>query len=94
MDHNPYKGGHGSGLDAASVNLAQFTLSPGKAGRNKDTYGGGGGGIIVDGEKLERNEFQGEGFGGGGGGYGGLPGCVLLEVEDGIIYIIYLQCDM
>ena len=78
-------------LDAASVNLAQFTLSPGKAGRNKATYGGGGGGIIVDGEKPERNEFQGEGFGGGGGGYGGLPGCVLLEVKDGIIYF---ECDM
>ena len=83
-DHSSYKGGHGSGLDIGSVNMTKFTLSPGKAGKaypSSLSYGGGGGGVIVNGEKPSGNDIQGEGFGGGNcGNYGGLPGCVLIEV--------------
>ena len=70
-------GGQGSGLDIGSVNMTKFELTPGKGGNfASKSYGGGGGGIIVNGEKPSRNEYQGEGFGGGSG----LPGCVLIEV--------------
>merc|ERR1712037_911823 len=64
-DSGSYKGGHGSGLDIGSVNMTKFTLSPGKAGTHDgNDYGGGGGGVIVNGEKPEsRTEHQGEGFG-------------------------------
>jgi len=81
-DNGSSKGGHGSGLDIGSVNMTKFTLSPGKGGSHSGGAGGGGGGVIVNGEKPEsRSERQGEGFGGGdGGNYGGLPGCVLIEV--------------
>lgn len=83
-DYGSYKGGHGSGLDIGSVNMTKFTLSPGKGGNGNtgSGFGGGGGGVIVNGEKPEsRSERQGEGFGGGDGqDYGGLPGCVLIEV--------------
>ena len=44
-------------------------------------YGGGGGGVLVNGEgpTRPRGQFDGEGY--GGGGYrDGLPGVVLIEV--------------
>ena len=79
--YSSYTGGRGSGLDLGSVNMTKFTLSPGKGGRVRTSYGGGGGGVIVNGEKPSGNEYQGEGFGGGSVyKYGGLPGCVLIEV--------------
>ena len=49
-------------------------------------YGGGGGGVMVDGAGPDTNQFKGQGFGGGGGGngyngYNGLQGLVLLEIS-------------
>ena len=63
--------------------MTRFVLTPGKAGTH-DYYGrgGGGGGILVNGQKPVNGDLHyGEGF--GGGGYvsdNGLPGCVLVEV--------------
>ena len=76
-------GGKGSGLDVGALNMTRFTLTPGKGGITFSGYGGGGGGILVNGEKPScGSEYCGEGFGGGSGFYrdDGLPGCVLLEV--------------
>ena len=45
-------------------------------------YGGGGGGVLVNGIKPGNATFTGEGFGGGASGntYStGWPGCVLIE---------------
>ena len=76
-------GGDRSGIDVSLLNITRFVLTPGKAGVIfTDEFGGGGGGILVNGEKPSGgNEYQGEGFGGGGRqSYRGLPGCVLIEV--------------
>ena len=84
-----YRGGMGSGIDVSTLNMTRFVLTWGKAGAANYVYGdghsynvGGGGGILVNGEKPSGGEeFQGEGFGGGGCYRGsGLPGCVLIEV--------------
>ena len=81
-DSDSYMGGKGSGLDIRTLNITRFILSPGKAGTAYVGYGGGGGGILVNGEKPVNGDFHyGEGFGGGGYLRGnGLPGCVLVEV--------------
>ena len=78
-------GGKGSGIDVSTLNMTRFVLTPGKAGlAYNDAYGGGGGGILVNGEEPSGGSgFEAEGFGGGGsrGYYGtGRPGCVLIEV--------------
>ena len=48
-------------------------------------YGGGAGGILVDGKGPLGSKHQGEGFGGGGCGGGGfidgLQGVILLEIS-------------
>ena len=80
-DTSSYTGGKGSGLDVGTLNMTRFVLMPGKAGTHTEGYGGGGGGLLVNGEKPGGNEYWGEGFGGGGGyGGSGFPGCVLIEV--------------
>ena len=83
-------GGKGSGLDLTTLNMARFVLTPGKAGTGFKNFGGGGGGILVNGKRPQdgRNRYDGEGFGGGRGasknyGYSkpiGFPGCVLIEI--------------
>merc|ERR1712179_475999 len=64
------RGGKGSGLDLATLNMTRFVLTPGKAGTGYRTSGGGGGGVLVNGKKpyggISRR--NGEGFGGGKGG--------------------------
>ena len=69
--------------------MTRFVLTPGKAGANYSTsgFGGGGGGILVNGEKPSDESLVdggvnfGEGFGGGSwANYIGLPGYVLIEV--------------
>ena len=54
-------------------------------------YGGGGGGVLVNGDGPQRDSVnQGEGYGAGGGPHGvsgvmhydGLPGVILMEVEE------------
>ena len=65
-------------------------LSIGQGGDSLTTlelrhFGGGGGGLLVNGEGPQRDfQFVGEGYGGGGdgsGGYGyGMQGVILMEV--------------
>ena len=47
------------------------------------TYGGGGGGVVINGVKPGNTTARGEGFGGGAYGWEdtvyGFPGCVLIE---------------
>ena len=60
-------GGMGSGLDIQTIQMNHFILSPGKAGVTSGTSGGGGDGILVNGEKPDDvDKHHGEGFGGGG----------------------------
>ena len=82
-------GGKGSGLDLTTLNMTRFVLTPGKAGTGVNNFGGGGGGILVNGKRPQdgRNRYDGEGFGGGRGAncysYSkpiGFPGCVLIEI--------------
>ena len=83
-------GGKGSGLDLASLDMTMFLLTPGQAGYGFNNYGGGGGGILVNGKRPtgddhSSGQVRGEGFGGGGachrcGTRDGHPGCVLLEI--------------
>ena len=80
-------GGGGSGLDLSSISLAEFTISPGVAGKGAlfedQAFGGGGGGVKVDGEGPHDYEMDGEGYGGGGSGFAnGVPGLVLLEIKE------------
>ena len=81
-DSDSYMGGKGSGLDIGTLNITRFILSPGKAGTQYNSYGGGCGGILVNREKPGGGDQHfGEGFGGGGyGGGSGFPGCVLIEI--------------
>jgi len=81
-DYSSAKGGKGSGLDVGTLNMTRFVLTPGKGGTHySGSFGGGGGGILVNGEKPEGNQYYGEGFGGGSyASYTGLSGCVLIEV--------------
>jgi len=78
-------GGKGSGFDVRSVSMTDFTLSPGFAGDgcygNFCAYGGGGGGVLVNGESPRSGLTGGAtGFGAGGNrDYYGLPGCVIIE---------------
>ena len=62
-------------FDAA---FAQFNLRAGSGGRYDDTYGGGGGGIEVEGFSASRT--NGGGFGAGGAYSRGTSGLVLVEV--------------
>ena len=62
-----------------TLNVTRFVLKPGKAGTHYSDYGGGGGGIMVNGETPPFTEHIGEGFGGGGyKNVAGSPGCVLI----------------
>ena len=79
-------GGRGSGQDiSTTIHLQQFSLTPGRGGQKIGIYGGGGGGIMVDGSGPQDKVYNGQGYGGGEGGYGGNgnpePGLVLLEIK-------------
>jgi len=75
------KGGKGSGEDVTQIKMKSFEFTPGEGGDG--LFGGGGGGVLVNGAGPERSayvsEYDGQGCGGGGGEGDGLPGCVLLE---------------
>ena len=83
---SPGDGGVGSDLKIDTIPLSTFVLSPGEGGI-ANGYGGGGGGVLIDGQGPDRPEFNvGEGFGGGGWyfssanpGCCGLPGAVILD---------------
>merc|ERR1712223_1678347 len=49
--YSSYYGGKGSGIDVSLLNMTRFVLTPGKAGVAYKSAGGGGGGILVNGEK-------------------------------------------
>ena len=64
-------------------------MTPGDGGNDVEdsgnVYGGGGGGVMVDGKGPDYlSDNPGYGWGGGGGGYSGMgsPGAILIEVED------------
>ena len=78
------QGGKGSGLDISSYDLINFVLTPGSGGRHR--CGGGGGGVLVNGEGPEHYSGSGEGYGGGGEGCNyssryGSPGAILIEIK-------------
>ena len=89
-----YNGGRGSEVDIRSLKFNNFVLSPGSGGSYeidgdwREDYGGGGGGVLVNGQGPQEIVYtQGEGYGGGGGDavrdmyYNlGHPGVILLEV--------------
>ena len=90
-----YGGGRGSGDDVTTYKMDNFVLTPGAGGKyfydsiDGYNYGGGGGGVMVNGQGPQRDsDNQGEGYGGGGGRhysrgtYDGLPGVILMEVEE------------
>ena len=72
---------------AETLTIAHSISSPGEGGKSR--WGGGGGGVLIDGQGPQRehndrgDDRQGEGYGGGGGygGWGtpGLPGAVILD---------------
>ena len=78
-------GGHGTGADVTSYPFESLSLTPGDGGAVYDNilqiYGGGGGGVLVDGRGPEATEHQGQGFGGGGGHGPGLQGVIVLEMD-------------
>ena len=84
--------GQGSGIDISKIDLDHFVLSPSDGGEpisGPQSFGGGGGGILVDNFGPKTNfgpmatKNNGKGYGGGAGGLGGygLPGMVLIEVK-------------
>ena len=70
--------------------MDKFKLSPGQGGMayrqsNGYVFGGGGGGILVDGAGPTTNGYAGQGYGAGGGGnnnLNGLSGIVLIEMVE------------
>ena len=83
--------GHGTGEDISGCRVDKFKLSPGQGGMDigdgyGDVIGGGGGGILVDGEGPTTDGYTcGAGYGAGGGQYsdcGGLSGVVLIETVE------------
>ena len=95
--------GNGTRVSLNHFSMQFFHLTPGDGGTQdegigflgKYVFGGGGGGVLVDGVGPDREATcQGEGYGGGGGakttgswfkknnllGHLGLPGVILVEV--------------
>ena len=56
--------------------------SPGEGGR-PSLNGGGGGGVLIDGQGPDAGGARAEGYGGGGDSYsGGAPGAVILDFAE------------
>eukprot|EP00092_Neocalanus_flemingeri_P010623 GFUD01011445.1.p1 GENE.GFUD01011445.1~~GFUD01011445.1.p1 ORF type:complete len:425 (+),score=118.58 GFUD01011445.1:49-1275(+) len=75
--------GKGSGLDLGKVTMENFILTPGEGGAGVyyEIFGGGGGGVLVNGKSPGVDQYKGQGFGGGGNyKYQGYSGCVLIEL--------------
>ena len=80
-----HPGGKGSGFDLGLVPLKNFILTPGEGGQPLSQYGGGGGGVAVNGKMPDvTSKYAGAGFGGGSSGYydnyRGYQGCVIVEI--------------
>ena len=84
-----HHGGSGTGEDISVYSFTTWTLAPGDGGvQYANGCGGGGGGILVDGEGPQSSEYRGQGYGGGAaGGTGdvsdeaGLQGVILIEIN-------------
>lgn len=82
-------GGSGTHEDISDYIFTTWNLTPGDGGSAQSYsgswYGGGGGGVMVDGSGPETDRYNGQGYGGGGNGWyaDGLPGLVLLEISSG-----------
>ena len=77
-------GGNGAGEDISEYNtFLAFSLSPGAGGQYVgNLYGGGGGGVLINGAGPVASINHGQGYGGGGpGGLEGLPGVILIEIS-------------
>ena len=81
-------GGSGTGEDVSLYTFRSWLLTPGSGGQPNcadSWFGGGGGGLMVDGTGPEASTYQGQGYGGGANGnaaYGdGLQGLILLEIN-------------
>jgi len=70
-------GGKGSGLDISTIALEHFKLTPAAGGEGCDYFGGGGGGVLVDGQRPHN---------GGSYGAGGSP-CNNADPAQGIVLI-------
>ena len=82
------QGGEGTGEDISNYVFASWTLTPGVGGKTASSrFGGGGGGILVDGAGPQPINTVGQGYGGGASGYGGdpdrfgVPGLILMEIN-------------
>ena len=70
----------------SSINLILLeNTPPGQGGQPYNSYGGGGGGVLVGGNGPYRSGYQGAGYGGGGSGRAywtssGADGVILVEV--------------
>lgn len=78
-------GGSGSGLNISTISLKYHMLNPGNGGEHSESYGGGGGGVLVDNVGPSPSTiYNGQGYG-GGGGYGrnayGFQGMILIETR-------------
>ena len=88
--------GHGSGLDVSEFKMAYFRLTPSPAGKTENktlvVYGGGGGGVYINGAGPGTQyqwPINGQGWGGGQGGtHKGHVGygLVLLEIATTLQY--------
>ena len=88
-----YAGGSGTGEDVTTFTFKTWSLLPGAGAQSYPRsrgssihFGGGGGGVLVDGhDGPEYSDRRGQGYGGGGSGGSnetfGNPGLVLVEVE-------------
>ena len=81
--------GEGTGEDLASYQFDNFDLSPGLGGEYYqdpscwflcNANGGGGGGVLVNGEGPQDRVNNGQGFGGGGCNGAAHPGAVIIEI--------------
>ena len=78
-------GGSGTGQDVSIFTFTNWSLGPGAGGQHSGyNFGGGGGGMMVNGAGPQGNN-QGAGFGGGGRGYSdhgdGFHGVILVEIQ-------------
>ena len=88
-DGDTHLGGRGTGEKLSSFAMDSFLLTPGVGGQHYSDYGGGGGGVLVNGAgPAEWDTTQGQGYGGGACHYDsqgnyykiGLRGVILLEM--------------
>ena len=96
--------GYGAGEDLSLYSMDNFNVTPGKGGDEfwdnlpagtRQLFGGGGGGVLIDGvgpPNAMNLTLTGEGYGGGEGRCSkGMPGVILVEVGQSIKQISNLE---